>query len=344
MERTNTCTRRTDGGDPLSPLPRVPASPRLPATEAGPRLRRLSFPALGTMCEVQYAAPDGEGQATAFERAVVGWVSAFEAKYSRFRDSSLVSRINAAAGRDWVEIDAEMELLLQLCDTLYFMTGGVLDPTALPLLRIWNYKADHPRVPPASEIAAARARVGWRKVQRAPGKVFLPEPGMGLDFGGFGKEYAVDVVARIAAEQGLAAVLVDFGHDLRALGAPPDRPAWHIGLEDPKRPAATHGSIAVVGRGVASSGDYIRCFEVDGKRYGHVIDPRTGWPVANGCLQATVVAPTCLQAGVLSTTALVLGVPKGLELIQSQPGAEGMLVTDRERAQTRGFFQYVVAS
>jgi len=306
-------------------------------------LRKLVFPALGTMCEVQYAAPGGDAQATTFERAATAWVTAFEARYSRFKPDSIVSQINTAAGRAWIDVDAEMEGLLKLCDTLHFMTQGVLDPTALPLIKLWDYKAATPRVPSANEVAAARALVGWKKVQRAPGKVYLPEPGMALDFGGFGKEYAVDVTAQIAAEHGITSALVDFGHDLRAVGAPPGRPAWHIGLEDPQKPGTSSGSIAIVGKGIASSGDYIRCFVVDGKRYGHIIDPRTGSPVTNGCIQATVIAASCLQAGVLSTTAFVLGVPKGIEFIQVCPGAEGLILTERARAQTRGFFNYVVS-
>jgi thiamine biosynthesis lipoprotein len=322
---------------------RMPEAAAATSASAAP-LRRLKFPALGTTCEVQYAAHGGDPQAAAFERAAVGWVQAFEAKYSRFRPDSLVSRINAAAGRSWVEIDAEMEQMLQLCGTLHFMTQGVLDPTALPLIQLWNWKADQPRVPAPEEIAAARRLVGWPKVRREPGRVFLPEPGMALDFGGFGKEYAVDIVAAIAVDHGIADVLVDFGHDLRALGAPPGRPAWHIGLEDPQHPGASWASVGLSGRGIASSGDYIRCFRIDGRRYGHIIDPRTGWPVANTCLQATVIAGTCLHAGVLSTTAFVLGVPKGVEFVQAFPGAEGLLVTDKARAQTRGFFQYVASN
>jgi thiamine biosynthesis lipoprotein len=213
----------------------------------------------------------------------------------------------------------------------------------LPLIRLWNYKTDTPRVPTATEVEAARKLVGWKKVQRAPGKAFLPEAGMGIDFGGFGKEYAVDITAQIAADHGILNALVDFGHDLRAVGAPPGRPAWHIGLEDPKNPGASSGSMAIVGKGVASSGDYIRGFVIEGKRYGHIIDPRTGWPVSNGCLQSTVVTSSCLQAGVLSTTAFVLGVPRGIEFIQGCPGAEGLLVMEKARAQTRGFFNYVVS-
>jgi thiamine biosynthesis lipoprotein len=321
--------------------------PPPPATTAVPPnvpVRKLAFSALGTVCEVQYAAPGGDAQAKAFEAAAVNWVNAFEAKYSRFRPDSLVSRINAAAGRSWVDVDQEMEGMLKMCDTLHFMTQGVLDPTALPLILLWNYKAENPRVPTADEISAARAKIGWKKVERAAGKVFLPQPGMALDFGGFGKEYAVDIVAQIATDHGIPCALVDFGHDLRAVGAPPGRPAWHIGLEDPQKPGAAAGSIGVVGKGVASSGDYLRCFTVDGRRYGHIIDPRTGWPVSNGCVQATVIASSCLQAGVLSTAAFVLGMTKGIEFIQACPGAEGLLVGDRARAQTRGFFHYVASN
>jgi thiamine biosynthesis lipoprotein len=319
------------------------APPSAPATGAVLPLRRLTFQAMATTCEVQYAAPGGDEQAAAFERAAVAWVEAFEAKYSRFRPDSLVGRINAAAGRDWVEIDREMETIFELCDSLYFMSQGVLDPTALPLLRLWDWKTAPAAIPGDREIAAARERVGWRKVERTPGRVRLPAAGMALDFGGFGKEYAVDMVARLALEQGIGDVLVDFGHDLMALGRPPGRPAWHIGLEDPFHPGTSSSSVGLSGRGIASSGDYLRSFVLNGRRYGHIVDPRTGRPVANGCIQATVVAGSCLQAGVLSTTAFILGVPAGLDFIQSLPGAEGLLVTEKARAQTRGFYQYVAS-
>jgi thiamine biosynthesis lipoprotein len=317
--------------------------PPAPASTTAGGLRRLTWPALGTQCEVQYAAAS-DAQAAGFETAAVAWVAAFEAKYSRFRPDSLLSRINAAAGVGPVAIDAEMEQLLALCDRLHFMTQGVLDPTALPLLRLWDYKAERPQLPSEAAIDDARRLVGWKKVQRTPGHVFLPARGMALDFGGFGKEWAVDIVAAIAREHGITAALVDFGHDLRAVGVPPGRPAWHIGLENPQNPGSASGSLALVtGQGVASSGDYLRRVVIDGVRYGHIVDPRTGRPVANGCLQATVIAPTCLQAGVLSTAAFVLGVPAGLDLIQAQPHAEGLLVTEKTRAQTRDFWNYAVA-
>jgi len=296
----------------------------LPAMAGGSNraLRRLDFFALGTKCMVQFAAED-QAQARAFERSAVEWVQAFEAKYSRFRPDSLVSRINQAAGREWVEVDDDMERLLKLCDTLNFLTQGVLDPTALPLIRLWDYKAAHPVVPEAAQIAAAQRLVGWTKVQRAPGRIFLPEPGMAIDFGGFGKEYAVDIVAQIAVNLGIRDVLVDFGHDLRALGHPPGCTCWHVGLEDPKQPGTPAGSIGVSGKGVASSGDYLRCFVVNGRRYGHIIDPRTGWPVANGCTQATVARRDLPACGSSFHDGLRPGHQGGIGIHPEFPGGGG---------------------
>ncbi len=328
----------------IAAMPTSPPSAPSPAAGGAETLRFLRWSALGTKCEVQYVCAD-IGAAKSFEAAVVAWVAAFEAKYSRFRPDSLVSRINAAAGRDWVEIDDETEQFLDLCDSLHFMTQGLLDVTALPLMRLWDYKAAVPRIPAAAEIAGARRLVGWKKVERAKGRVRLPEAGMAIDFGGWGKEYAVDAVAGIARVHRITCALVDFGHDIHTIGRAPGKPGWHIGLEDPTRPGvACWGSIALANRSVASSGDYLRGFTVGGVRYGHIVDPRTGYPVAHGARQVTVIAPTCLQAGILSTTAFILQPQEGIRFIQEAMGAEGCILTATARHQTRGFFNYVVTN
>jgi thiamine biosynthesis lipoprotein len=211
------------------------------------------------------------------------------------------------------------------------------------LLLLWDYHPSKPVVPSAQQIAAARALVGWSLVRRQPGAVLLSKPGMRLDFGGWGKEWAVDAVATLARQHGVPHTLIDFGHDIRCVGAPPGRPAWHVGLEDPLRPGTYQGSVALqAGRGIASSGDYLRGFTVNGKRYGHIVDPRTGSPVTHGCRQVTVIANTCFQAGLLSTTGFVLGAEAGLAFIQQFPGAEALFVNETGRAETRGFWDHVV--
>lgn len=310
------------------------------AGDVSGQLRRFSFHAMGTPCSLQYACDDPIA-AQRYEVAAVEWVQKFESRYTRFRDDSLIGQINQAAG-DWVETDEEMDRMLDMCGTVHFMTQGIVDVTAGPLARLWNYHTKQPRLPSQLEVDQAKELVGWHRIERQVGRVRLPRKGMSLDFGGWGKEFAVDTVASMAVDFDIACVLVDFGHDIRAIGQPPGRPAWHIGLEDPAKPGGIWGSVAGLNCAVASSGDYQRGFTIDGQRYGHIIDPRDGRPATHGLRQVTVVAPTCLQAGMLATSAFVLGAEAGLDLIQETMGAEGCMVSSHAKHQTRGFFHYVV--
>ena len=304
-------------------------------------LHRLEFQAMSTVCRVNCRVTDAR-QAQAFQAEVVQWVAWFEAHYSRFIPDSLIGRINAAAGLHWVAVDAEAEQLLNLCHEMVFFTRGVFDPTALPLMKLWNWKANPAEVPTAAAVAAARELAGWRKVQRRPGAIFLPQAGMSLDLGGIGKEYAVDRVVALAQQRGITSLLVDFGQDVRVLGEPPERGAWQIGLEDPKQPGKCWTSVAVTSQGVATSGDYLRHFMAGGRRYGHIIDPRDGSPVNNGCLAVSVIAPSCTLAGILSTSAFVLGPQEGLALLRLCPGVEGAIISEHSRTLTPNFYAYAI--
>ncbi|MBL9137868.1 MAG: FAD:protein FMN transferase [Verrucomicrobiales bacterium] len=304
-------------------------------------LTELTFHAMGTSCRVSLVEPDRR-TANAYLDAVLNWVADFEAKYSRFLETSLIARINAAAGGEWVDIDEQTSGLLDLCGQLHFLSRGAFDATALPLLRLWDWKTRPAQVPAESVITEARGRVGWHKVERRPGQVRLPMPGMCLDLGGIGKEYAVDAAIELAATHGVRQVMVDFGQDIRTAGHPPGRPAWHIGLENPRNPGQCWASVAAMDMAVATSGDYLRHTVIDGRRYGHIVDPRTGYPVDNGCLCVTVMAPTCALAGAMTTAAFILGPEIGLPLIQCQYGVSGALITQRETLFTPQFHAYVV--
>lgn len=306
----------------------------LPADAHG--VRRLEFRAMGTRCLVLFREED-EKKALTFAADSLGWLGAFEAKFSRFRLDSLVARINAAAGREWVAVDAEMERMLDLAGSLHRITLGVLDPTMLPLLRLWDWKSVHEKLPAAAAIREAMELTGWNKLQRKKGSVLLPKAGMGLDFGGFGKEYAVDQIANLAADRGIRDVLVDFGRDVRASGGNGRHPFWHVGLEDGLRPGTCWGGIAASGFAVCTSGDAARYFLHQGRRYGHILDPRTGWPVANGVRSVTALAPTCLQAGIYSTAACILGAEEGLSLVRCAKDVEACVQTGTGVEATRGF-------
>ena len=303
--------------------------------------RKFSFRAMGTLCQITFYPTGSRVAGEQFKTAAIQWVAEFEARYSRYLPESRVSQINHAAGKNWVEVDEETDRIFSLCHELFFLTRGAFDPTAMPLIQLWNWKATPPVIPSEAEIQAAKELVGWSKVQRRKGGIFLPRPGMSIDLGGIGKEYAVDRVMQIAAQHGVANALVDFGQDLSMRGAPLHKPAWHIGLEDPARPGKCWASLAIKDRAVATSGDYLRNFQINGRRYGHILDPRTGYPVDNGCRAVSVVAPTCTIAGILSTSAFILGPTEGLNLIGNYMGADGCIITDKSRHETRKFHEYV---
>jgi len=305
-------------------------------------MAKLTFGAMGTQCKVQFHGVPA-AVARDFQREVVAWVAQFEARYSRFIPDSLIGRINAAAGEHWVEIDPESERLFAFCQELFFFTRGTFDPTALPLIKLWNWKAQPPVVPTTAAIAAARELVGWNKVQRRAGGIFLPQKGMALDLGGIGKEYAVDLVMNQAVARGISNVLVDFGQDVRVRGHALDKEFWWIGLDDALIPGKCWTGVAVTNHAVATSGDYLRCFEVNGRRYSHILDPRTGYPADSGCHGASVIAPSCTIAGLLATSTIILGAEEGLRLIDMHPGAAGAITTRTTKHYSRKFHEYIPA-
>jgi thiamine biosynthesis lipoprotein len=300
----------------------------------------LTCQAMSTSVRIVFYTPY-PGLAGEFQDVALDWIARFEARYSRFRPESIVGQINAHAGGEWIEYDEEAEQLFDVCDRMHALSGGIFDPATLPMLWLWNWKADPPVVPTPSSIEAARALCGWEEVQRRPRAIRLPQAGMGIDLGGIGKEYAVDHLVEMARQRGIANVMVDIGQDLRVSGHPPERDAWYIGLEEPDRPGECWTALRLTDGAVATSGDYLRGFDHEGRRYGHILDPRTGMPVANSCQAASVIASSCVLAGVLSTAAFIVGPAEGIDLIQQHGGAQGCITTDRARHQTRRFSSHV---
>ncbi len=315
------------------------SAPILPPDIHG--VRRLEFKALGTQCLIKFRQEDEE-KALRFAADALGWMGGFEAKFSRYRPDSMISQINAAAGGNWIQVDDEMEHLMNLADDLYRRTKGILDPTILPLLQVWDWKTIHHKLPEPSAIDAALKKTGWEKVERKAGSVRLPDQGMGLDFGGFGKEYAVDFLARMARQHGIQDALIDLGRDIFAMGGNGAHPFWHIGIEDGNQPGQCWGGLGVSDRAVSASGDYARHFTHQGVRYGHILDPRTGWPVSNGMRAVTVVAPSCLEAGAYSTAVFVLGPREGLQLASLARDVEVCAQSESGIEGTRNFGRWLV--
>ena len=327
----------------LKPLQGFVSLETLGAAASGADFFQTDGVAFGTPCRILFSA-SSFAIAKGFRDKVSDWVVSYESRYSRFREDSIICRINAMAGVAPVEIDSELISIFKLCDWLHWTTRGLFDPTMLPLLQLWDYHTETPDIPAPEAVAAARERVSWKSVQREENRVFLPEKGMALDIGGIGKEYAVDRVIEMAQAVGIQNAMVDFGHDVRVIGSPPEGGAWRIGIEDPRAPGRCVTGVAVSGLAVASSGNYARGFSVGEKRYGHILDPRSGYPSDNAALSTSIVAPTCTEAGVMATAALILGPDEFGRFVGGANHTEGCMMTQRGLRRTPGFVQYELTS
>ncbi len=256
-------------------------------------------------------------------------VKRIEAKYSRYRDDSITSAINRAAGYEAVAIDDETASLLRYADRCHALSNGSFDITSGVLRRVWDFKRQPPRVPSQDEIDALRPLIGWQHVEWSDDHVRLPERGMELDFGGIGKEYAADRAATICRERGIAHALVNLGGDVRAIGSRADGSPWRIGIRHPRNADATIATITLDDEAVATSGDYERYFELDGCRYCHLLDPRTGMP-ADHWQSASVVAPLAILAGSYATIAM-LACDRAPAFLRAQ--RVRFLLVDKEGAQ-----------
>ena len=266
------------------------------------------FRAMGSPCEIRVYA-ETRVRCDELARTGIDEVRRLEQKYSRYRDDSVTSAINRSAGdATGLELDAETARLLDYAETAWRESGGLFDATSGVLRRVWDFKSG--RVPAQEEIDAVLARVGWSKLEWRRPRLVLPLAGMELDFGGFVKEYAADRVAELCRAAGARHGLVDLGGDLAVIGPHPDGSPWTVGIRDPRAPARPMATVQLLGGGIATSGDYERCMIVDGVRYTHVLDPRSGWPVRGLC-SVSVAAPQCLIAGTATTIAMLKGAIDG---------------------------------
>ena len=266
-------------------------------------LHRYAFVAMASRHELLVATPD-RAQADRAARAAIADVLRIEAKFTRYRDTSVTSTINRNAGGDVVGIDAETVALLRYADRCHALSEGRFDLTSGVLRRAWDFKCRPPRVPADAEIAALLERVGWARVEWDEHSIRLPEAGMEIDFGGVGKEYAADRAAALLREHGIVNALVNLAGDVRVLGTRSDGTPWRIGIQHPRDPRGIVATIEVSDGAVATSGDYERYFEVDGRRYCHLLDARTGYPVTHW-QSVSVVADLATLAGSYATLAML---------------------------------------
>ncbi len=287
-------------------------------------LVRRARPLMGTLVGVTVRGPDGD----ALERAIRGVfaeMERLEAILSEWRPDSAVSRVNQSAGVAPVRVPAELIAIMEVAARVSRATRGAFDSTWAALSDLW--RLDSPRFrPPATHVVdMARKFVDYRDVvvDVHAQMVLLKRRGMRLGLGGIAKAYIAERAADLAVASGVKHIVIDAGGDVVARGRNGERP-WTVGIRDPRLASHLIATLDLRDEVVATSGDYEHFVEVDGHRYHHLLDPRTGAP-ASASRSATVVAPDGAQAEALSTALFVLG-PPGLEMLSAFPRTAGLLV------------------
>ena len=261
------------------------------------------FRAMATPCEVRLETGD-EALALRVAAAVEDEARRIETKFSRYRDDSIVGRINLSAGQP-MTVDAETAHLLDFADKCFEMSDGLFDITSGVLRRIWKFDGSD-RIPTGSQIASTTELVGWQKVRWKDSTITLPQ-GMEIDLGGLAKEYAVDKALAAVREITPLPALVNFGGDLRVSGPRSSGGRWKVAIESVETDGQVAGLLELADGAIATSGDARRFLVRNGVRYGHILNPKTGWPVKHAPRSVTVAAATCVEAGMIATLAVLQG-------------------------------------
>jgi FAD:protein FMN transferase len=263
------------------------------------------FFAMGTACEIKLYAPSrARGEAVVRQLALE--VGRLEKKYSRYLEDSFLSEINRQAEKgESISVDSETASLIGYISGCYETSAGLFDVTTGALRRIW--KPLHGNVLPSREVIDQCLDVmGWAYVRWEAPQLHFLKPRMELDLGGVVKEYAVDRCVALAHEAGIRHGLVNLGGDIRVIGPDPAGQGWSIRIRDPRDPQGFMRSIKLSSGALATSGDYERCLVVEGKRYGHIFNPNTGWPV-DFMASVSVIADQCIVAGSVATIGMLMG-------------------------------------
>lgn len=257
---------------------------------------------MGSPCSIQLYASSAK-KAKRAAKIAMDDVYRLEANYSRYRADSFLSEINRTAAQGGsITVDDETAGLLDYAATCYQQSDGLFDITSGILRQAWDFKSGS--IPAQETIQALIAKIGWYKLNWQRPILTFTIPGMEIDFGGVVKEYAVDRAASLCREAGIRHGIVNLGGDIKIIGPHHDGSPWRIVIRHPRRSDGVLQTLLLYSGALASSGDYERCITVNGVRYGHVLNPKTGWPVSY-MAAVSVVGEFCVVAGSASTIGML---------------------------------------
>lgn len=276
------------------------------------KVHRQPFKAMGSACEVVLASHT-QNEAESMAKLAIDEVLRIERTYSRYTTDSIIAKINQQAGCGAVQCDDETWALFKFASQLFDQSDGLFDITSGVLRQAWDFK--NPEVPSSQKLEALLPLVGWEKVVLQDQSIALPLAGMEIDLGGFGKEYAADRAAQVLKDKGVAHGYLNLAGDMRFLGPKPTGEPWMIGIQDPRALDQVVATLPITMGGLATSGDYERYFELNGQRYCHVLNPKTGMPVSYW-RSVSVTSPATVVSG-CTTTMAMLKEAEGLAFLQA---------------------------
>ncbi len=262
---------------------------------------------------------------------------------STYRKDSEISRFNESSGEP-MPISEDFFQVMTLARRLHRLTGGAWDGTVKPLVDAWGFRGGkRMETPPdAAEIQRLLEQIGFRRIEiHDDGRIGKEAPAVTLDLGSVAKGYGVDRIAALLRDEGFEHFLVEIGGEVRGAGFKKDGGPWRVGVNRPDKGAAIDAVYKVVPlheKSIATSGDYRKFFEMGGRRYSHVLDPGTGFPVDNGVVSVSIIADSCAFADGLATAVMVMGRERGLALVERLDRTEAMVVVRREEGELTDFF------
>ncbi len=284
---------------------------------------------MGSRFDITVVA-ENENKGNEYIDLAVNEISRVEKIISSWDSLSETSEIIKNAGIQPVKVDKELFDLISRAIKISELTSGAFDISYASMDRIWKFDGSMTGLPSDEEIATSISKVGFKNIVLNPENqtVFLKNKGMRIGFGAIGKGYSADKAKQLLISKGVKSGIINASGDLTTWGAQPDGSSWMTGITNPLNKDKVFSWFPLDNNAVVTSGNYEKFVELDGKRYSHIIDPRTGWPVS-GLTSVTVFAPKAELADALATSVFVMGLDTGIDFINQLPGIECVIVDDQ---------------
>ncbi|MCX8104391.1 MAG: FAD:protein FMN transferase [Ignavibacterium album] len=290
---------------------------------------------LGTVVEIQVRDKDEQKVENAITKAFAE-IKRIDDLFTTYNEESPVWKINYSADTV-LKIDDEIYNLLVLCDSVTTISNGCFDVSLDNLTRAWGFYTDNPKLPSKAAIDSALSASGWKNIKLTGNNIIVKKRIVGLNFGAIAKGYAVDKAIEILKTVGIESALVNAGGEIKVIGKD-----WKVGIQHPRDERDIIAVVRLENNSVATSGDYEQFFEVDGIRYHHLLDPKSGYP-ARGLQSVTIINPSNTFADALATAVFVMGKDEGIKLIESLDDTEGMIVDGNGNIfYSSGFKKYLI--